>query len=111
MQRRTAMAAHVQQRRSMTLAVAIQYHGLVADASGQGRPGDLVGPGCDVPGVAHEHRCLPIIGSTKWHRPAGPESSLWPPAGAPGATAVVCLQLSVQVAGGALPWRRTDETR
>ena len=55
-QRRAAVAAHVQQRRGAVLAIAEQHDGLVADATGQRRLADFVGPGSDVPGVADEHR-------------------------------------------------------
>ena len=54
-QRRAAVAAHVEQGGDVVLLVAEQYDGLVADAAGQRCFGDFIGPGGDVPGVADEH--------------------------------------------------------
>jgi hypothetical protein len=58
-QRRSAVAAHVEQGRDAVLLVAEQHDGLVADAAGQRRLADLVGPGGDIPGVADEHGGFP----------------------------------------------------
>jgi hypothetical protein len=70
-QRRAAVAAHVEQRAGVAHGVAEPHHRLVADPSSERLFGDLVGPG--LPGIADEHsRALPLLRSR--HRVVGTSS-------------------------------------
>ena len=59
MQRRGAMAAAVGERRGPVFAVAEQHQRIAADAAGERFGAEFVGPGGDIPGVAHQHRQAP----------------------------------------------------